>query len=372
MYGSVLQNPETLKSYACANCDTVFNRDATLFPDPETPSRMLCRPCFLLSGGVKGECAGCQKPVTRLRNEGQFVENSGKVWHKRCFICDGCSKELASNPSVDLYGRPCCPDCFDTSLQRPVGSKTSTPRPSISLNGVTGTLSSSKENSPVIVELNRRLGVQTKSDTPLKGLSFGSEILESKDTTPTAPRDMWDSASARNLGRGRSSTMPGQLDDLTKRLQASVVQDASFDVDPSKDTKPLEGANAENQRIAHPLNTPDLTSDVSDGAESTWSGPSTPKPDNIVSIEDENATCGKCGELLFSIIGGGKIVTVPADSGRPGKYHSKCFVCALCSQPFAEKDGSAAFVVTDEGLTHLKVRPVFSKTCGMKLMSMIC
>ncbi|KAH7915407.1 hypothetical protein BJ138DRAFT_1077635 [Hygrophoropsis aurantiaca] len=122
-YGSVLQPKESLASYRCAICSTEFPPDATIYPDPTVSNsslkdRFLCRSCFVINGGSKGDCPTCYRPVLILKSEGGFVETSGRVWHKRCFRCEGCGKHIGDTPMVDLVGRPSCADCFDSCLKR--------------------------------------------------------------------------------------------------------------------------------------------------------------------------------------------------------------------------------------------------------------
>ena len=77
--------------------------------------------------------------------------------------------------------------------------------------------------------------------------------------------------------------------------------------------------------------------------------------------EEMNSRCTKCNELLYSLQGGGKIVTVPAaavgdDIGGVARYHARCFVCAVCQREFAEgREGAAVFVKSDIGITHVQV-----------------
>ncbi|KAH9937560.1 uncharacterized protein B0H18DRAFT_1081709 [Fomitopsis serialis] len=176
VYGSVLQPKETLDSFHCALCSTPFSPDATIYPDPSTLSltgvvltpgnntRFLCRPCFVDNGGSKGDCPACHRPVLILKTEGGFVENSGRVWHKKCFLCDGCGKDI---------GKPCCADCFDSCLNR---STRNTPQKSgrkddgtLSNLGGTRRGEREREGSPALEELEQRLGIiRSRENTPVK------------------------------------------------------------------------------------------------------------------------------------------------------------------------------------------------------------
>lgn len=193
VYGSVLQPKETLDSFACASCSTPFPPDATIYPDPSEPTssssdssskrgtRFLCRSCFTTNGGSRGDCPTCSRPVLILKSEGGFVENGGRVWHKKCFVCDGCGKNIGDNPMVDLLSRPCCPDCFDSCLKR---TSHDSPRPAVrdesTLNRLGGNRrdSQSRESSPALDELEKRLGIARaragSMDSPVKSTSTSS------------------------------------------------------------------------------------------------------------------------------------------------------------------------------------------------------
>ena len=182
VYGSVLQNSDTLKTYACASCSTTFQRDSTMYPDPNSPTsspHFLCRDCFMANGGIKADCVECRKPVYKLKREGDFVENGGRVWHAKCFECDGCARNIAKNASVDLMGRPCCIECFNTSLCRSEGSRpratsTQVKGPEAASAGSLGGMLRGKsvergfESNHAMEELTQRLGLAGRDTTPSK------------------------------------------------------------------------------------------------------------------------------------------------------------------------------------------------------------
>lgn len=396
VYGSVLQSPESLASYACAECGSIFTRDATLYPDPTDLSRMLCRPCFMGAGasdgegvgpGVKGECAACKKPVVMLRSEGGFVENSGRLWHSKCFVCDGCFKNIADRASVDLYGRPCCTECFDTSLSRPLRSSVS--------GNANGKLS--KSNSPskedldggrrrsmgkveddskaTMDELSRKLGIQSKETTPSKPpvvdlttpVSKRSSIIEDRIASSNLA-DLSERLRTTSFGTTSSRTSLDRDDGVTPRSRRTSASRFPKPANYVSSIRASPDHKARRISLQQSMSTPDLTSDVSDGAESSWPSPPTPKGDATASnsvpassstvVEDAEAVCDECHKPLYSIVGGGRIVTAPSESGFPGRYHSTCFICNSCRKPFSEKDGVAAFVVTDNGLVHPQCAPL--------------
>ncbi len=99
-------------------------------------------------------------------------------------------------------------------------------------------------------------------------------------------------------------------------------------------------------------------------ADSIKTGESYAGPGEVSEDMDEeemNVRCTKCNGLLYSLQGGGKIVTVPAaavgdEIGGVARYHARCFVCAVCQREFSEgREGAAVFVKSDIGITHVQV-----------------
>ncbi|KAG8936894.1 hypothetical protein FRC02_009984 [Tulasnella sp. 418] len=228
VYGSVLQPASTLASFVCSECETAFPPDATIYPSLTNSKEYYCRDCFIANGGSRGLCANpsCGREVLRFKAEGGFVENSGKVWHKRCFKCTGCQREVGHKPMVDLLGRPCCDDCFDTCLERGTGTVDTNPHsspaskavprtqrtpltkaPSTSTpttrNNPGGLLSSptrdgEQTHSPVVEELARRIG----APSPLRSREV-SPIRPGSSPSPTrGTRGMDDVTSPLNRTLG--------------------------------------------------------------------------------------------------------------------------------------------------------------------------
>ena len=181
VYGSVLQPKESLVTHSCATCTTPFLPDATIYPDPSLSDsdepRFLCRQCFIVSGGSKGFCPNCNKPVTILKAEGGFVYAADKYWHKKCFNCEGCLKNIGNSPMVDLFGRPSCSQCFDTCLSR----EPQTPKQTIEnprkmdnssercnpkgWDSSTNAPNNSQDSSSAIEELEKRLGIGKRRES---------------------------------------------------------------------------------------------------------------------------------------------------------------------------------------------------------------
>jgi LIM domain len=176
VYGSVLQPKESLTTHSCAICSFAFPPDATIYPDPTVAgsSRFLCRPCFTINGGSRGLCGACSRPVLILKSEGGFVEAAQKYWHKQCFNCLGCSKNIGDFPMLDLFGNPSCSECFDSCLKRGLSTpKKRSPSDRIlttckvnNIGGMNFNTNGQKsgEGSPAIAELEQRLGITTSRE----------------------------------------------------------------------------------------------------------------------------------------------------------------------------------------------------------------
>ena len=221
VYGSILQPKGTLATFSCAICNAHFQPDATIYPDPsspESPDQFLCKPCFVVSGGSKGDCPACYRPVLILRSEGGFVEAAGEVWHKRCFCCSGCQKNIGDTPMVDVLGQPSCVDCFDSCLKRNGTPKKSTqsstfeqggkkmfpdlqkdtksPRGSPGVDQLEHQLGGLKnrEGSPVIEEFTQRLNAvlnrTPRDSSPLFTPSPRTLPLDNYDSSPLARRTL--------------------------------------------------------------------------------------------------------------------------------------------------------------------------------------
>lgn len=180
VYGSILQPKETLTTHSCAICSSPFPPDSTIYPHPSsTEQSFLCKTCFIANGGSRGNCHSCSRPVLMLKSEGGFVHAVDKYWHKRCFNCAGCFKNIGDSPVVDLLGRPSCADCFGSCLKRDPttpkkGMSSSNNSPRVDRAGNLGGFGSNTKNnrtreaSPAIEELEQRLGIiRSREGSPL-------------------------------------------------------------------------------------------------------------------------------------------------------------------------------------------------------------
>ncbi|EIN14157.1 hypothetical protein PUNSTDRAFT_123822 [Punctularia strigosozonata HHB-11173 SS5] len=266
-YGSVLQPHETLQSFTCRVCSTPFPPDATIYPDPKsmTGEDFLCRPCFIRNGGSKGDCQLCGRAVLILKKEGGFVENSGRIWHKACFKCAGCSKSIGDCPMVDLLGRPSCAECFDSCLKRKDSPARKTPlspaqdkRSTLGGMRTTGERESfSREGSPALGELEQRLGI-------IKKTREGSPAVEPK--TPPKPRTSLGSryttissegeASPVSTARSRANSMGTDSSSAPHRRRSksreSITQHSDFPSRPETRTTPVGDRRLSSSASASP------------------------------------------------------------------------------------------------------------------------
>ncbi|KAJ3737081.1 hypothetical protein DFJ43DRAFT_1049122 [Lentinula guzmanii] len=335
VYGSVLQPKESLASHACALCGTVFPPDSTIYPEPyadtSSSARFLCRDCFTSNGGAKGQCPGCSRPVLALKSEGPFIEAAGDYWHKACFTCEGCGKNIGDSPMMDLLGKPSCPECFDTCLKRDHtpkkrSSTASLTSPTRNLGGIGSHNPKSKEGSPTIDELEQRLGiVKSRISSPAleelsKRLSMISSSPSSRSPSPrrstTSPSDSPLLNRSKRVSRtellseidrreshnraslliaqrtGSSSPAPDptvdQIEEMKRRFMKSTPSSQASPVG-SPLLAPLSWPQLRNSRSSGSLSsfpnfaanssepqTPDLLSDISDSATQSSVGPDSP------------------------------------------------------------------------------------------------
>ncbi|KIJ68306.1 hypothetical protein HYDPIDRAFT_106480 [Hydnomerulius pinastri MD-312] len=266
-YGSVLQSKESLATYSCAICSTEFQPDATIYPDPTAPAlsdRFLCRPCFVTNGGSKGDCPTCHRPVLILKSEGGFVETSGRVWHKKCFRCEGCYKNIGDTPMVDVLGQPSCADCFDNCLKRSITPRKSYESPSFekvdkrmpvafrsdprSREGSPAIdeleqrlgIMKSREGSPVLEELTQRLNAvlnRTPGDSPSMSSTSRHLHSDSRDNSPLMHR---------TLGRKKSVTFSPPA------FRSGDAGDDSFDFDSPRESRTMTPSRTIHERFGSP------------------------------------------------------------------------------------------------------------------------
>ncbi|PFH54604.1 hypothetical protein AMATHDRAFT_134865 [Amanita thiersii Skay4041] len=202
VYGSVLQPQESLATFSCTICNIVFPPDATIYPDPRSTSaasdgRFLCRPCFVNNGGSKGTCPACSRPVLTLKSEGGFIQAMDNYWHKICFNCNKCHKNIGDSPLVDLLGRPSCLECFESCLRRdhtvePSKTQCYSPLNSRNLGGMDlanlNSISKSREASPALDELEQRIGISKNTREGSPSLEELSQRLSSIGKEFSRPR----------------------------------------------------------------------------------------------------------------------------------------------------------------------------------------
>ncbi|KZW02270.1 hypothetical protein EXIGLDRAFT_484208 [Exidia glandulosa HHB12029] len=377
VYGSVLQPRDTLTLHSCAHCRNAFLPDETIFPDPTAPTSshsFVCRPCFTANGGSKGDCATCGRVVLGLANEGGFIESAGRVWHKRCFRCASCHKDVSTRPMVDLLGRPSCEDCFDNCLKPRAVAATSptTPTKPGNIGGMKSPGSRSREGSPALEELQAKLGIKSTPPRPSPTSRESSPAVEER-------RERTSARFASPLGMHRSRSTPS-LD--TTPTKASPVP-ASKSTTPTRSpfswsrkspapearTSPspgpfgslantLKGRNRsgtlpqEEDEFGASIGRPD--------ADTTLKGRKRAGTGALPSPREDDARCATCGDALFSIAGGGRVVRIDGNA-----FHASCFTCDVCRRPFQEDArGQALFVrgVGGRGHVHVDCAPPLPTT----------
>ncbi|KAG1757430.1 hypothetical protein EDB19DRAFT_1891191 [Suillus lakei] len=284
-YGSVLQPKESLASYCCAICSAEFPPDATIYPDPSASAmdteRFLCRQCFVKNGGSKGNCPSCDRPVLIVKSEGGFVETSGRVWHKRCFCCDGCHKNIGDTPMVDLLGRPSCADCFESCLKRDNTPSKLHKSPGIEriershIGRFRGDSTSrqeqrlgimkNREGSPVMEELTARLNA-VLNRTP------------SKDASPTPTASTSRYTSATSCGE---SPIPGRISErkLPQTFSPMGSLSSAFDsVDSNNSSPRIEFWQSRSPDAGERRTTPSRNIRERFGTPETSSSPSSGRP----------------------------------------------------------------------------------------------
>ena len=407
VYGSVLQPTETLTLHSCAVCSAVFPPDATIYPNPGNSdlNSFLCRPCFTENGGSKGICPSCSKPVLTLKSEGGFIHSTDKYWHKQCFNCTGCFKNLGESPLVDLLGRPSCADCFDNCLNRDPttpkkarsSSNNNSPIPS-NPGGLNVSFSrKSRENSPALEELEQRLGIvesheesPTVGDTNQKSLPILKDgLADSPQIHPpsslnNSPRPIPPSPDRKSGSIDEVSplTSPTQVTDQTTpdkrkgprlsnipRLVTPPRKTQSIDLRSSSHTREslskrfvgdkltIQG-QAKGDEIKTSSNVrPSTVSPSSHLAKSIRTqGDSTPKRASL--SNSTSYSCAKCKLPILNPREGGQFIGIPGadENATPQTFHPECFKCAICDKPLNEpKKSQVTFVKCDAGPCHPQV-----------------
>jgi hypothetical protein len=397
VYGSVLQPKDTLTMHSCAICEVVFPPDATIYPNPSSQSDMpsfLCRPCFTTNGGSKGTCPACSRPVLALKAEGAFIHSGGSYWHKRCYNCAGCFKNIGDAPMVDLLGRPSCVDCFDNCLKRdhpatPKKSRASSNNnsPSFSnpggLNTSYGPGRKSRESSPALEELEQRLGLgksresspavidTSRSPLPRKLARLSNSQLDSssdKDTlrsqrTKSGSQDIFDEASSIRMHNAQNTFTKHLLSECPIRSDPCHEKNSSKTLSASTGTTSLQ-SRSDDHLLSHSSSSPrNYSSVMAESSKSQNNLFDSSISTDIVNTSSDSVTtsplCDKCGQTILRTREGGQFVTIPGadENSVPKVYHSDCFTCAICDKAFNDsRKGPASFIASRVGPCHTQVR----------------
>ncbi|EAY10378.1 LIM domain containing protein [Trichomonas vaginalis G3] len=94
-------HPEEFK---CSDCGTPLQNGVAVLDH----GKLRCRKCSELY--IK-QCRGC----TNTKDEPTIIA-CGAKWHRDCFKCMKCSKNLADSKYVNMNGYPCCESCYRKML----------------------------------------------------------------------------------------------------------------------------------------------------------------------------------------------------------------------------------------------------------------
>ncbi|KAM9005078.1 four and a half LIM domains protein 5 isoform X1 [Sarcophilus harrisii] len=87
--------------FVCQSCQKPIGTDPLISRE----SKNYCVPCFEKQFAPR--CSGCQKVIT---TGGMTYRD--EPWHKECFLCTGCNKQLFGESFVSKDDHPYCQDCF--------------------------------------------------------------------------------------------------------------------------------------------------------------------------------------------------------------------------------------------------------------------
>ncbi|KAG6381265.1 hypothetical protein JVT61DRAFT_5670 [Boletus reticuloceps] len=184
-------------------------------PDPSAPElsdRFLCRPCFIINGGSKGDCPVCRRPVLALKSEGGFVETSGRVWHKKCFSCEECQKNIGDTPML-FEAKQHAKEVSSSLSSEKADNRTPVPLFKDS---------KSREGSPTINELEQRLGIMKSRE--------GSPVLEelTQRLNAVLNRPSRDSFSSPSFSTSQSNKDDRESSPLVQRILEKKKSAASI------------------------------------------------------------------------------------------------------------------------------------------------
>lgn len=407
VYGSVLQPTETLTLHSCAVCSAVFPPDATIYPNPcdSDSNSFLCRPCFTENGGSKGICPSCSRPVLTLKSDGGFVHSTGKYWHKQCFNCTGCFKNIGESPFVDLLGRPSCADCFNNCLNRDPttpkkarsSSNNNSPIPS-NPGGLNVNFSrKSRENIPALEELEQRLSIaKSREESPAVGDANRKSLPILKDGLADSPRirppsSLHNSPQPISPSPDRKSGSIGEVSPLTSSTQvndhkrkASRLSNIPRLVTPPRPVNQsigdvnLKGSSRTRESLSKDFIEDKLAFQGQAKGDET-KAPANVRPSMIppsshlaksihtqgdsiskrASLSNSMShSCANCKLPILNPREGGQFIGIPGadENATPQTYHPECFKCAICDKPLNEpKKSQVTFVKCDAGPCHAQV-----------------
>ncbi|CAL8107422.1 unnamed protein product [Calicophoron daubneyi] len=84
--------------FFCSACHQSFTGNSTVH---EQANKAYCSNCYLNHFGTR--CAGCQQPIAD-----SYITALDLPWHRNCFVCQDCGKQLTGSSFHEVDGYPYC------------------------------------------------------------------------------------------------------------------------------------------------------------------------------------------------------------------------------------------------------------------------
>ncbi|EFA84630.1 LIM-type zinc finger-containing protein [Heterostelium album PN500] len=92
--------------FKCDSCNAALQTGYFLHGD----DRPHCKVCHdKIEASKSDKCPKCNKPIL----SGEIVKASGKMWHKACFSCFKCSKQIGDGSTFTRFSKPYCKPCWE-------------------------------------------------------------------------------------------------------------------------------------------------------------------------------------------------------------------------------------------------------------------
>lgn len=199
--GSLVEPSESRNRWSCADCASVFARDATLYAAPPTHQHhdqsYYCRDCYAKRYSL-GSCHACGRDVLgSTKEDGKYVKASAGIWHGKCWKCTGCSKG-GEEIMLGMDGNPTCEACFGkprhvTSAEPQSSRAPQSSRDHVELPDVRRlSRTAASRNGPMgatISELTKKLGAQSISSPSTRAPFTRSSSSNTSMTTSSSSKN---------------------------------------------------------------------------------------------------------------------------------------------------------------------------------------